>query len=794
MNKVQKNLLFSLPTLNRYQGAYELLDSVESGSMLPEKYLVIDNGGGFQKWLEDRKPKSWMERLEIIHNEKNLGVSASWNLALKRNYPYTVLGADDCLAFPETLEKLYQMALLEPEFGHYSSLVQGNKKHSEWVFFLQTKDLTNKVGLYDEIFHPGYFEDDDYRFRMKLAGLESKKVTNSPVIHIDNGGLTCRQFSWEVLYAANQKRYIQKWGGVPGSETYTSTQVNGAKENSIVDRPVISVVLPHLSLGEEHREKGLQRCVDSILNQTYGSTKIQIIVLNGEEETVPQKVARGVNEAYGDYIVFAANDMEFDPNAFLFAWEDAVKNKKALVAFNGGSVLSDEGNICEHFLIQKDFIKSLDGGELFSTSFHHTCVDNWLWAQAKHLDQAYRSERAKYTHYHFSKPGGAMDSVYNRGWDSMELKKDRETLKNKLSTLNNKNKLKIVVYTITKNEEKFIKRYCESAKDADEIIIVDTGSTDKTVEVAKECGATVHSIFVSPWRFDVARNASLAVLPMDADICIAADADEVLEPGWREEIERVWTEGTTRLRYVYDWGMNNVFVTDKIHSRKGYYWKHPCHETLFLDMRLEEKFAHTDKLIIRHLPDNTKSRGSYLDLLNLSVKEDPHCVRHSFYYARELYFYKQWENACAELKRYLNLEGSNWSDERAYAMRLIGECLDHLGKSEEALTWFIKGTEEASHRRETWYALTNAFYNRSRWQECADAARKTLNCNINKNNWPMNPDAWGAMPHDYLAIASYHLADKETAVTHGKMALSMADDGHRERMQANLVWYLNMKD
>ena len=51
--------------------------------------------------------------------------------------------------------------------------------------------------------------------------------------------------------------------------------------------------------------------------------------------------------------------------------------------------------------------------------------------------------------------------------------------------------LKIAVYAISKNEEQFVQRFCESAKDADMVLIADTGSTDGTVARAIQCGAVV---------------------------------------------------------------------------------------------------------------------------------------------------------------------------------------------------------------------------------------------------------------------------------------------------------------
>ena len=53
--------------------------------------------------------------------------------------------------------------------------------------------------------------------------------------------------------------------------------------------------------------------------------------------------------------------------------------------------------------------------------------------------------------------------------------------------------MKVVVYAISKNEEKFVNRFCESMKEADEIYVLDTGSTDNTVKLLLENGAEVNA-------------------------------------------------------------------------------------------------------------------------------------------------------------------------------------------------------------------------------------------------------------------------------------------------------------
>ena len=102
---------------------------------------------------------------------------------------------------------------------------------------------------------------------------------------------------------------------------------------------------------------------------------------------------------------------------------------------------------------------------------------------------------------------------------------------------------KICVYAISKNEEPFVDRWMDSMSEADEVVVLDTGSEDGTVEKLRARGARVVAESISPWRFDTARNRSLELVPEDVDICVCTDLDEVFRPGWREVLERVWVPG-----------------------------------------------------------------------------------------------------------------------------------------------------------------------------------------------------------------------------------------------------------
>lgn len=94
-------------------------------------------------------------------------------------------------------------------------------------------------------------------------------------------------------------------------------------------------------------------------------------------------------------------------------------------------------------------------------------------------------------------------------------------------------KLKISVIIITKNEEKNIKECLESVKWADEIILVDSFSTDKTLEIAKN---HTDKIFLKEWK-GFAEQKKYALNQATNDWILSIDADERVSHQLKEKIE-----------------------------------------------------------------------------------------------------------------------------------------------------------------------------------------------------------------------------------------------------------------
>ncbi len=320
--------------------------------------------------------------------------------------------------------------------------------------------------------------------------------------------------------------------------------------------------------------------------------------------------------------------------------------------------------------------------------------------------------------------------------------------------------MKIAVYAICKNEEKFIKRWVDSMKEADDIYVLDTGSNDNSVKLLNDLNVHVTQTIINPWRFDVARNKSLELVPQDVDICVCTDLDEVFLPGWRKKLEEIWHEGITRLRYNYNWKLNddNIpevnFYIEKIHIRSGYHWIHPVHEVLEYENE-KESFLTTDDITVNHYPDSLKSRSSYLPLLELSVQEKPEDDRNVHYLGREYMYYNRYNDAIKTLKHHLELKTATWKDERCASMRFISRCYKNLQNYKEAKYWSDLAIKEAPHLRDPFVERALIEYELSDWNEVINYCFKALDIKSNPKTYINETFCYDHTIYDLLSIAFY---------------------------------------
>ena len=346
------------------------------------------------------------------------------------------------------------------------------------------------------------------------------------------------------------------------------------------------------------------------------------------------------------------------------------------------------------------------------------------------------------------------------------------------------NNYKIAVYAICKNEEEFVDRWVDSMSEADAIYVLDTGSTDNTVEKLKAKNVIVETKEINPWRFDKARNLSLEMVPEDFDICVCTDLDEVFVTGWRKELEKFWKPNTDRIRYNYNWSLdeNNKplvnFYIEKIHTRKNYTWTHPVHEVLSCTKDMENKIT-TDNITVNHYPDNTKSRSSYLPLLELSVQEDPDDDRNMHYLGREYMYYKRYNEAIDTLIKHLKLPKATWLDERCASMRFIGRSYIALERYDEAELWLNKAIIEAPHLRDPLIEKAFLDYILKNWEQIIENCEKALKIDYKYKNYINEQFSWDNTVYDLLSLAYYYTGNTDLAIFYINKAIEMKPNDKR---------------
>lgn len=277
-------------------------------------------------------------------------------------------------------------------------------------------------------------------------------------------------------------------------------------------------------------------------------------------------------------------------------------------------------------------------------------------------------------------------------------------------------KPRIAVYAPARNEEHNVRAWADSADEADQIVLTDTGSTDNTIQTAVDYEIEVRTAVISPWRFDIGYEIALAHVNADIDIAVPLALDERLQPGWRTELETAWLAGGNRFTYRYEWHPTAWYRHDRIHARHGYHWKYPAHETpVGPGPRID-----TNLVITQPGGPGAASRNDS-PLIHLMLAENPDDPRAMFYSARQHWYDNEWALARPLLTRYIN-ECPDYDQERSEACRLMARMV----WPEDVERWLLRAVWECAARRECWADLAAYYRDNNKPVQAAGAAAQAL--------------------------------------------------------------------
>jgi GT2 family glycosyltransferase len=152
--------------------AQRLLDSID----YPVETLIIVDNSGKREFVP--KVNDFVNNLWVIQVPHGLGANGAWNLIIKSSphAPYWVIPNDDSWFEAGALQKIAeQVDTTKFNFVKVSPL---------WSCVIPTEGSVAKAGLWDEVFYPIYFDDDDYHWRMQQLGVEFCNI--DAVVHHDN--------------------------------------------------------------------------------------------------------------------------------------------------------------------------------------------------------------------------------------------------------------------------------------------------------------------------------------------------------------------------------------------------------------------------------------------------------------------------------------------------------------------------------------------------------------------------------------------------------------------------------
>lgn len=305
---------------------------------------------------------------------------------------------------------------------------------------------------------------------------------------------------------------------------------------------------------------------------------------------------------------------------------------------------------------------------------------------------------------------------------------------------------KFSIVLIARNEAITLPKLLESLKEfrenGGEICLLDTGSTDNTVEIAKSYKCIVNEVgdmFKLPvkntqeindrfiveneesivkqgdtyFNFSAARNHAASFASNNFIFCY--DADEVSVNMNIEKINELIESGATQFEYnfvfAYDQWNNEAikFIQCKAYDRTKIEWRGIIHELLtpFKNEDLKTVLLEEKDYKLGHYQNHETGRHSYLKGLAVDCYNNPVNDRHSHYLARELMWNNRPHSALKEFKRHVTLNG--WATERAQSLIFIGDIYGRLNDSDKQLEYYNKAYNLETNRREALLRIAN-FY------------------------------------------------------------------------------------
>jgi len=369
------------------------------------------------------------------------------------------------------------------------------------------------------------------------------------------------------------------------------------------------------------------------------------------------------------------------------------------------------------------------------------------------------------------------------------------------------------VATIARNEAKTLPRLLASVQGADEVVILDTGSTDGTADVARGLGATVHEVgerFIEvPTQADIdtfteryghaptfttesrlfnygaARNHAMSLAAHDW--CFMPDADEAVE--WDLEKVRSLLPECDQVSYRFAFSHNSdgtpalEFTHCKFLRRSKGRWVKKIHEVVVGIP--EARLRYCEDMYLHHWQQPSANRTNFLPKLEYAILEQEDDDRNTYYLAREYYYVGEHDTAIKMFERYLELPG--WKPERGQALIFMGDCYKWTGRGTEAIDCYHRAMIEDDSRREGFWALGMTYWEWAKYRPAAIYLRAATEIPLQPNYYLNNMGLYTWVIWDQLSLVYDKLGETRKAQEAWLEAVKAAPED--QRILSNGKWF-----
>lgn len=594
-------------TFNQLAYTKECVASIRKHTPEPHEIIFVDNGStdGTVKWLRTLAREHG--RCRLIENKKNQGFAKGCNQGIEASRgEYVLLLNNDVVVTPEWLAGLLECLKSAPDAGivgpmtntisgpqktggascesasgldEYARAFRERNRHRRVPLrrivgfcMLFRRSLAAEIGLLDETFGTGNFEDDDYCLRAALSGRENRIAGDVFIHHYGSRSFIGNRINYGSTLTGNRKRFLEKWGNLdarsgPGARLAVVNAVEGAHEyfeqgeHENAARRLLEGM--RMAPGSRELHHALARVMIDA-GQYEGALDALRAVPAGGRDAETALLCGYAEEGLGlrgDAGASADRALEQDPSsAAALTFKGLLAEKagdraaarewyrRACEADPGhgeaftrrGALLREEGNQEEaRDLIEHGFIlnpTALDG----ITAYYAVIEADGAYERAEAILREAKALHPLHRRIAFllidallkqGKHAAAMQEIEQAmlryGIDDGILAAALE-VRTAAGPHAGTGEPRVSLCMIVKNEEARLPKCLMSVKPlVQEIIVVDTGSADRTKSIARAFGAKV---FDFPWTgdFSAARNFSLD--QAGGDWILALDADETLAP------------------------------------------------------------------------------------------------------------------------------------------------------------------------------------------------------------------------------------------------------------------------